>query len=257
MLLPTTNIGTKNIILTGASRGIGLAIARFLLRSGHRVLCVARTREPLETLQEEFPGQVEVLVGDLQNFEVGAQAVAKALSKFNSIDGLVINHAILSPIQRLADANPAEWRSAFDVNFFSAISLIQPAILSLRETKGRIIITSSGAAVNAYAGWGSYGAAKAALNHLVHSLSIEEPLITSIAVRPGIVDTKMQDEVRGYYEIMDHADVEKFRSLHLEKRLLRPEQPGDVMARLVLCAGRELSGKFFSWDATDLAKFQN
>lgn len=55
----------------------------------------------------------------------------------------------------------------------------------------------------------------------------------------------MQDEVRGYYEIMDHADVEKFRSLHLEKRLLRPEQPGDVMARLVLCAGRELSGKFF------------
>lgn len=70
MLLPTTNIGTKNIILTGASRGIGLAIARFLLRSGHRVLCVARTREPLETLQEEFPGQVEVLVGDLQNFEV-------------------------------------------------------------------------------------------------------------------------------------------------------------------------------------------
>jgi hypothetical protein len=60
----------KNIILTGASRGIGLAIAKYLLRASHRVFLVARSREPLEKLKAEFPGQVEFLAADLADFEV-------------------------------------------------------------------------------------------------------------------------------------------------------------------------------------------
>ncbi|POS87235.1 hypothetical protein EPUL_001461, partial [Erysiphe pulchra] len=244
MLLPNPNTKPKNIILTGASRGIGLAIARYLLLSGNRVLCIARTQEPLDILQKEFPGQVAVLKGDLRDFELGAQAVAKTLQEFNSIDGLIINHGSLSPIKRLADSDPTEWRSAFEVNFFSAVAMIQPALPYLRETKGRILITSSGAAVKPYATWGAYGSAKAALNHLVQTLAVEEPLITSIAVRPGVVDTEMQAEVRGHDKLMDASDTEKFRALYREGRLLRPEQPGDVMARLVLGAGREFSGKF-------------
>ncbi|KAI6251164.1 hypothetical protein HI914_00401 [Erysiphe necator] len=247
----------KSIILTGASRGIGLAIARYLLLSGNRVLCIARTKEPLDNLQKEFPEQVAILMGDMKDFQLGAQAVAKALQQFKCIDGLIINHGSLSPLKRLADSDPLEWRSAFEVNFFSAIALIQPALPSLRETKGRIIITSSGAALKSYATWGAYGSAKAALNHLVQTLAAEEPLITSIAVRPGVVDTEMQAEIRGNDNVMDQTDAEKFRKLYREGRLLRPEQPGDVMARLVLGAGREFSGKFLSWDAADLAKFQD
>lgn len=60
----------KSIILTGASRGIGLAIANFLLRASHRVFLVARTAPPLEQLKKEFPGQVDFFVGDLEDFEV-------------------------------------------------------------------------------------------------------------------------------------------------------------------------------------------
>ncbi|KAI0994069.1 hypothetical protein K3495_g14114 [Podosphaera aphanis] len=67
----------------------------------------------------------------------------------------------------------------------------------------------------------------------------------------------MQAEIRGHSAAMDFSDAEKFRALFLEGRLLRPEQPGDVMARLALGAGREFSGKFLSWDANDLAKFQD
>ncbi|CAD6501598.1 BgTH12-01848 [Blumeria graminis f. sp. triticale] len=242
MLSP--DIAPKNILLTGASRGIGLAIARYLLRAGNRVLCVARTREPLDGLRREFPRNAEIFIGDLNDFEVGPRAVAKAVEVFGSLHGLIINHGSVSPIKRLADSDPQEWRAAFDVNFFSAVAFIQPALSVLRQTRGRIIITSSGAAIKAYSTWGAYGSAKAALNHLVQTLAIEEPLITSIAVRPGVVDTEMQAEVRGHGAIMDHGDAERFRMMHLEGRLLRPEQPGDVMARLVLGAGREFSGKF-------------
>ncbi|TQS38669.1 hypothetical protein Golomagni_00822 [Golovinomyces magnicellulatus] len=275
--IPCTT-SSKSIILTGASRGIGLAIARYLLMSGNRVLCIARTKEPLESLQQEFPGQVGILVGDMKDFQLGAQAVAKVIHDFKCLDGLVINHGSLSPIKRLADSNPTEWRSAYEVNFFSAIALIQPALPFLRQTKGRIVITSSGAAVKPYATWGAYGSAKAALNHLVQTLAVEEPLITSIAVRPGVVDTEMQAEVRGSHKVMDHSDSQRFRTMYLEGQLLRPEQPGDVMARLVLGVGNEFSGKFLrqvknkiiffingknvnktlhSWDAADLAKFQD
>lgn len=255
MLSP--DIAPKNILLTGASRGIGLAIARYLLRAGNRVFCVARTRESLDGLRREFPRNAEIFVGDLNDLEIGSQAVAKALEVFGRLDGMIINHGSVSPIKRIADSDPKEWLAAFDVNFFSALAFIQSALPTLRQTRGRIIITSSGASTKAYSTWGAYGCAKAALNHLVQTLATEEPLITSIAVRPGVVDTEMQAEVRRHGHIMDHGDAERFRMMHLEGKLLRPEQPGDVMARLVLGAGREFSGKFMSWDATDLAKFQD
>jgi short-subunit dehydrogenase len=63
--------GTKSIILTGASRGIGLAIARFLLKEGHKMFLVARSEEPLQKLKEESKEQVEFLAADLSDFEVG------------------------------------------------------------------------------------------------------------------------------------------------------------------------------------------
>ncbi len=82
------------------------------------------------------------------------------------------------------------------------------------------------------------------MNHLTATLKIEEPDITTIAVRPGTVDTEMQAEIRKNKSVMDPKDAEKFASLHTEKKLLKPEQPGNVMARLAVSANKELSGKF-------------
>lgn len=82
------------------------------------------------------------------------------------------------------------------------------------------------------------------MNHLAMTLAVEEPDITTIAVRPGVVDTDMQKEVRANKDVMDGKDVDKFRALFESGRLLKPEQPGNVIARLSLSGEKELSGKF-------------
>jgi NAD(P)-dependent dehydrogenase (short-subunit alcohol dehydrogenase family) len=114
----------------------------------------------------------------------------------------------------------------------------------LRQTHGRIIFTSSGAATGYYSTWGAYGSSKAALNHLCSTLAVEEPDVTTISIRPGVVDTDMQLEVRRHNQVMNPKDAEKFKGLHEEGKLLKPEQPGNVMARLVVEAEKGLSGKF-------------
>jgi NAD(P)-dependent dehydrogenase (short-subunit alcohol dehydrogenase family) len=106
-------------------------------------------------------------------------------------------------------------------------------------------MTSSGAAVSGYQGWGMYGAAKAAINHLALTLATEEPDLTTVAIRPGVVDTEMQREIREvHHGSMSKKDSEKFLGLKQSGGLLKPEQPGHVMARLVLEAPSELNGRF-------------
>lgn len=99
------------------------------------------------------------------------------------------------------------------------------------------------------AGWALYGATKAAVNYFVLALGDEEPDVTSIALRPGMVDTEMQRSIRE-----DHAKTgdlpagafTRYEEAHRDGKLLKPEQPGNVMARLVLDAPKELSGRFIS-----------
>jgi len=247
----------KTILLTGASRGIGLAIAHYLLKHSHNLVVVARSEAPLRQLEAQYGSQVAVLTGDLSDFSLGQKAVETAKSHFNRLDGLIVNHGILDPVKRVTDSSVEEWRAAFDTNFFSAIAISQAALPLLRENKGCILFTSSGAATNAYPTWGAYGAAKAALNHLAMTLGNEEKDVVTVSVRPGVVDTEMQRDIREKHNTaMEEKDAARFAELKRTGGLLRPEQPGHVMARLVVEAPRELSGRFLTWNAEELKGFQ-
>lgn len=209
------------------------------------VVAVARSNDPLQKLQKEYPEQVKPLVGDLADFSIGKKAVDLAKSTWNRLDGLIVNHGVLNPVKRIADANAEDWRECFDINVFSAVAIIKEALPSLRHSKGKIILVSSGAAVSAYATWGAYGASKSVLNHIALTLAAEEPAVTSISIRPGIVDTGMQRELREIYNtVMDKKDAEKFASLKADGKLLKPEQPGHVIAKLSLDGPKDLSGQF-------------
>jgi NAD(P)-dependent dehydrogenase (short-subunit alcohol dehydrogenase family) len=98
------------------------------------------------------------------------------------------------------------------------------------------------------------------LNHLALTLSVEEPDVTSISIRPGVVDTEMQREIREvHHKSMSDGDRTKFAGLKSGGGLLRPEQPGHVIAKLAAASGNEvkgLSGKFLNWNDESLSMYQ-
>ncbi|KAI0101397.1 short-chain dehydrogenase [Nemania sp. FL0031] len=248
---------SKAIIVTGASRGLGQAIARALLRESHKVFLVARSGDELQQLKTEHGDAVEYITADLADLKVAPEIVASALKAFGRIDGLVINHSSLSPITKIFESDAEEWRRAYDVNVFSAVALVKEAIPELRKSHGRVIFISSGASSHAYVGWGSYGTSKAALNHLCAHLAVEEPSITTVTVSPGKVDTAMQKQIREEGHTGMAPDVHaSFVAEHETGRLLNPDQPGTVVAKLAIGATNTLTGKHFRWNAAELAEFQ-
>ncbi|KAL1965453.1 hypothetical protein VTN77DRAFT_5709 [Rasamsonia byssochlamydoides] len=252
-------MAAKTIIVTGASRGIGWVIAQYLLSApqAHNVVVLARTQEPLQKLKEQYPKQVEFIAGDITDFSLGEKAVKLALSTFGRLDGLVLNHGTLGQVGKIANADLEQWKQGFDINFLSLVAFTKAALPSLRESKGKIIFTSTGASVSAYKAWGLYGATKAAMNHLAMTLGAEEPDVTTVSIRPGMVDTEMQREIREDHRNNMEADIySKFYNAHKEGKLLKPEQPGHVMAKLVLDAPKSLSGRFLSWNDKELEAFQ-
>ena len=85
---------------------------------------MARSQQPLEDLSKQYPGQVKVLSGDLTDFSLGKKAHDLATSTWNRLDGIIVNHGILAPVKKVAHSEAEEWRNLFDVNVFSAISMV-------------------------------------------------------------------------------------------------------------------------------------
>jgi len=248
------------VLVTGASRGIGLAVVRFLLDNfSADVLAFQRTISPeLKQLKETHEKALTIFEGDVTSATATRDAINAAISMYGSLSALVLNAGTLHPMARISTPDLVdEWKSLFDVNFFSLVHTIQAAVPHLRETQGRVIFVSSGAATGGTAGWGAYSASKAAMNSLCRTLAAEEPDITAVALRPGAVDTDMQSTVREIGSAhMLPKDLARFTGLHETGTLVKPEDSGHVIAALAVQAGKDLSGKFVSWDEEAMTLFR-
>lgn len=125
---------------------------------------------------------------------------------------------------------------------------MKEAIPELRKSSGRVIFISSGASTSAYVGWGAYGTSKAALDHLCAHLAVEEPSITAVTISPGKVDTAMQKEIREEGQSGMAPDSHaSFVAEHEDGRLLKPDQPGTVIAKAAVGATKNLTGKHYRY----------
>ncbi len=243
---------TPTIILTGASRGLGAAAAEILAKSGTNVVLNARSEDGLRAVATRVDASGERVLlapGNVADAAVCRAVVQAAVERFGRLDALVNNAGILQPIAPVATADPEAWAANIAVNLLGPFALTHYALPYLRQSRGRLINVSSGAAESVTQGWSAYSAAKAALNHFTRVLAAEEPHIVAISLRPGVVDTAMQQAIReDGAQGMAPDSHQRFRQYHERGELLPPEAPGRALAALALAAAPEWSGEFMAWD---------
>lgn len=247
------------VIVTGASKGIGLAVTRHLLHKFNtNVIAISRTRT--QELIDLHSQSLLVIECDVTDEEALANAISVGASRYDGIDGVILNAGILDPLCRIGDDTPLQsWKQHFDVNFFSLVTAVKAALPYLRKSSngGRIVFVSSGAAVKGLAGWGPYNAGKAAMNSLCRTLAEEEPDVISVALRPGMVDTNMQLNLRSIGGAhMEEKAHDHFVQAHAQGKLVKPEDCGHVIAALSIQAPKTLTGQFVSWDSEECAPFR-
>lgn len=184
----------KVVIITGAGRGIGAAAVGAFLTAGARV--AALTRQPSDTLPTD---RLLPLVCDVADWGAVQAAIAAVLARWGRIDVLVNNAGVIDPIASIADADPANWGRAQDVNLKGVFHGMKAVLPTLRAQGGGTVITvSSGAATRAIDGWSAYCASKAGALMLTQSLHLEEAQhgIRALGLSPGTVATDMQRQIK-------------------------------------------------------------
>jgi NAD(P)-dependent dehydrogenase (short-subunit alcohol dehydrogenase family) len=218
-------------LITGASRGLGLALARALAARGWRLVIDARGAPALEAARRELAGLTDVtaLAGDVADEGHRAALVAATGGR---IDALVNNASVLgiSPQPALVDYPVMTLADVIRVNALAPLALIQSALPALRPG-ARVVNVTSDAAVEAYEGWGGYGASKAALEQLTRVLAVERPELCVYGFDPGDMNTAMHQAAFPGEDISD-----------------RPHPEASVPALLELLDGNLPSGRYRAAD---------
>jgi len=213
----------KSAVVTGASRGLGRALAERLAGAGARVVLVARAGAELEQAARAIRaagGEAHALVADLSRKEDVYPLAGSAAALVGPIDLLIHNASALgpTPLRLLLDTECEDLQHVLETNVVGPFRLSRAlgGSMALRKT-GTIVHISSDASVNAYAGWGAYSVSKAALDHLsrLWAAELAERGVRVLSVDPGEMDTRM------HREAMPEVDPAS---------LSRPEQ---VAARIV------------------------
>ncbi|WP_017545036.1 SDR family oxidoreductase [Nocardiopsis prasina] len=226
----TSRFGGRTAIITGASRGIGLAVAQRLVSEGARVCVTARRPEPLREAVEALGGPEHAIgiPGRADDPEHQDTAIAATLDAFGSVDLLVNNTGINPVYGRMVDLDLDAARKIFEVNVLAAISWVQRAHRAwFAEHGGAIVNVSSVAGTKPAPGIGFYGATKAMLTHVTEELAVElGPGVRVNGVAPAVVKTR-------FAEALYEGREEKVAAQYPLGRLGVPEDVAGAVAFLL------------------------
>lgn len=227
-------------VVTGASKGLGRAIAILLAKNGDSVIAIARQSSELQEVGEVLKSlstESIALPCDIGNHSDINSTTEEILSRFKHISGIVHNAGTIIPIKGMLDASRSDWERAIHVNLIG----VQDLTNSLEQIIGgekhtRIVTISSGAAKRSIHGWSSYCVSKAGLDMWTNCLAEEgaKRNISALAIAPGIVDTGMQEEIRNADEV-NFPLLSNFIDYHRNGELEKPET---IAAKLLpFCLG--------------------
>jgi NAD(P)-dependent dehydrogenase (short-subunit alcohol dehydrogenase family) len=228
---------SRTAIITGASRGLGHALASHFASRGWGLVIDARGALDLAhaaaDIQSLTTAPVIAIPGDVSD-PAHTSALVAAAERVGGFELLVNNASMLGPSPQPALPNyPANTLAkVFDVNVVAPLRLIQRALPALRRVGGAVVNITSDAAIEAYEGWGGYGSSKAALEQLSKVLAVEEPAVRVLWVDPGDMNTRMHQDAFPGEDISDRP---------------APEERAPGIARMLdagVPSGRYLAGDF-------------
>jgi short-subunit dehydrogenase len=203
-----------NALITGASRGLGAAIARALAPT-HTLFLAGRPSSALDELATELGATTWPV--DLAD----PDAIPAVVEPIIELDALIHNAGVAYP-GRVAESTVDEWRDTMAVNVIGAVALTLALLPALRNAGGTVVFVNSGSGINASPGLASYSASKFALRGFADSLRNDEPSLRVTSVHPGRIDTEMQEGLVAYEGGSDDP-----------KRFLSPETVAKVIVEAV------------------------
>jgi len=228
----------KVVLITGGSRGIGLATAKMLAVGGARVVLFARNRDRGATAAAGIAGS-KFVAGDVRHAVHCERAVNEALSAHGRLDVLVNGAGVIYRNRTVDAMSEEEWDETFDTNVKGAFLMSKAAISALRDTRGNIVNVSSYVGLVGFAGAAAYAASKAALLNLTRSMALDHAVegIRVNAVCPGSVDTEM---IRSAWK--SHGDpTEAERQWKAKHPLGRIATPEEVASAILFLASDQAS----------------
>lgn len=191
-------------LITGASRGLGLAAARALADRGWRLVVTGRNPDVLRTATEALGGAAVGVPGDVAD-GTHRRRLAAAVEETGALDLLVNNASTLgqSPLRPLAQADLDALARTYAVNVLAPVAVTQLLLPALRSSGGVVVNVSSDAAVAAYPTWGGYGSSKAALDQVTAVLAEEEPALRVYSFDPGDLRTQLHQDAFPGEDISD------------------------------------------------------
>jgi len=241
-----TSLRNKTLVLTGASRGIGQALALELAKEGVNLVLGARTEEKLMDTRDacrKLGVKAECLTGDVSSSNVAQELVqiADVLGRFH---GFIHAAGVLAPGPNVWELTKTRFKEVMDASVSGAHQLIRHATpILLDHGQGLAVFFGSGAAERAQPGIGAYCAAKAAEEHLARQLAAEAPEITTIIWRPGIVETRMQVDARNSKGGGADQLQQVFKPWKKDGMLITPEQSARGLVDFLLDDPEAYHGK--------------
>ena len=230
---------SKTWFVTGASRGLGLEIARAALESGDTVVTTARSPDRLTDALGNDSEQLHGVALDVTDPNGATRAAAEAIDRFGQIDVLV-NNAGQAQLGWFETIGEAQVRRQFETNVFGAMNVARAVLPHMRERRSGLVVTiSSINGLLANPGGSIYSASKFALEGWIEGLSQElEPLgVRSLVIEPGMLRTEFLDDSSARHadiEIADYAEaVARFRSFIADANGKQPGDPAELAARIV------------------------
>ena len=245
-----SEIAGKTLILTGASGGIGRALALELCAENVRLVLNARSHAALEKVAEECVksgATVDFVAGSASSRQVAEELVEKAI-KIGNFAGFIQAAGVLYPGPVVWELESARFSEIFEASVEAGFQMATAAFPHLiKAGEGIAVFFGSGAAERVVPGIGSYCAAKAAEEHLARHLAAEAPEVTTFVFRPGIVDTPM---VRAIFNTSGRAAKglkEEFISLESRGEIIAPEVPAQALVSILKNNPRRFHGKIATW----------